>query len=115
MAAPNFKSLTVINGKTSPLVVTTTAADIVANPNGSNKVLKVNALYLSNTTVADEKISVTFKRGANSFHILKDVVVPKEASFDMLRKHIYLEEGDSIQISASAAGVEAVSGYEELA
>ena len=114
MAAPNFKSLSIINGKSSPLVVTTTAADIAANPNGSNKVLKVNALYISNTTAGDLKVNVTFKRATASFHITKDIVVPKEASFDLLRKHIYLEEGDSLQIQGSAIGMEAIAGYEEL-
>lgn len=115
MANPNFKSLSTINGKTNPAVVTTTAADIVANPVGSNKVMKVNSFYISNTASADEKISVMFKRGANSFHIAKNIVVPKEASLDLIRKHIYLDEGDSLQILGSATGMEAVVGYEELA
>jgi len=115
MAAPNFKSLSLINGKSSPKAVTVAAADIVANPNGSNKVLKVNALYISNTTAGDLKINVTFKRGVTSFHIANDIVIPKEASLDLLRKHVYLEENDSIQVKGSAVGLEALAAYEELA
>ncbi|MDP4836447.1 MAG: hypothetical protein NWS01_04770 [Burkholderiales bacterium] len=114
MAAPNIKSLTVINGKSAAQAVTTAAADLVVNTAASGKVLKVNAMYISNTTAGDLKVNVTFKRGATSFHIAKDIVVPKEASLDLLRKHIYLEEGDSIQVQGSAAGMEAVAGYEEL-
>ena len=114
MAAPNIKSLTVINGKSAAAAVTATAADLVANAAASGKVLKVNAMYISNTTAGDLKVNVTFKRGATSFHIAKDVVIPKEASFDVLRKHIYLEEGDSLQVQGSAVGMEAVAGYEEL-
>ncbi len=115
MASPNFKSLSVVNGKASPAVITVTAADLVANPSGSNKVMKVNAVYISNTTATTEKVSVTFKRGTASFHIAKDIDIPKGASLDLIRKHVYLEEGDSLQILGSAAGMEAVAGYEELA
>lgn len=114
MAAPNIKSLTVINGKSAAKVVTTAAADLVANAAASSKVLKVNAMYISNTTAGDLKVNVTFKRGSSSFHVAKDIIIPKEASLDLLRKHLYLEEGDSIQVQGSAAGMEAVAGYEEL-
>ena len=115
MANPNFKTIATVSGKTFAAVVTTTAADLVANAAASNKIMKVNALYISNTSANDLKVNVTFKRGANSFHVAKDIVVPKEASFDLLRKHIYLEEGDSIQVQGSATGLEALASVEELA
>ncbi len=115
MANPNFKALTTVSGKSFPAVVTTTAADIVPYAAASNKIMKVNALYTSNTTAGDLKVNVTFKRGATSYHIAKDIVIPKEASLDLIRKHVYLEEGDSIQIQGSATGLEAVASVEELA
>jgi hypothetical protein len=115
MANPNFKAISTVSGKTFAAVVTTTAADLVANAAASNKVMKVNALYISNTSSNDTKVNVTFKRGATSYHLAKDIVVPKEASFDLLRKHVYLEEGDSIQIQGAATGLEAVASVEELA
>ena len=115
MANPNFKAIATVNGRTFAAAVTTTAADLVVNAAASNKVMKANALYISNTTAAELKVNVTFKRGANSFHLAKDIVVPKEASFDLLRKHVYLEEGDSIQVQGSAAGLEALASVEELA
>ncbi len=114
MAAPNIKGLTLIHGKSAAVAVTGAAADIVANPAASGKVLKVNAMYISNTTAGDLKVNVTFKRAANSFHVAKDIIIPKEASLDLLAKHIYLEEGDSLQVQGSAVGLEAVAGYEEL-
>ena len=114
MAAPNIKGLTLIHGKSAAQAVTTAAVVLVANTAASGKVLKVNAMYISNTTAGDLKVNVTFKRGAASFHIAKDIVIPKEASLDLLRKHIYLEEGDSLQIQGSAIGMEAIAGYEEL-
>ena len=115
MANPNFKSLKAINGKTYAAAVTTTATDIVANAVGSNKVAKVNSFYVSNTTAADASVTVKFKRGANAFHIAKDIVIPAAASLDLMRKHIYLEEGDSLQVSGTAVGMEAVVGLEEMA
>ena len=114
MAQPNIKALTLIHGKSAAAAITTTAVDLVANAAASGKVLKVNAMYISNTTAGDLKVNVTFKRGANSFHVAKDIIIPKEASLDLLAKHIYLEEGDSLQAQGSAAGLEAVASYEEL-
>jgi hypothetical protein len=46
MAAPNIVSVSTITGKTVGLAVTTSATAIVANGAGSNKVFKVNALYV---------------------------------------------------------------------
>jgi len=115
MANPNFKSLTAINGKTYAAAVTTTATDIVANAVGSNKVMKVNSFYVSNTTAADSSATILLKRGAGSFHLAKNVVIPAGATFDLMRKHIYLDEGDSLQVSGAAAGMDAVVGAEEMA
>ena len=114
MSNPNIKAIAVVSGKSYPLAVTTVATNLIANAVASNKVLKVNALYVSNTTAGDLKINVMFVRGT-AFHIAKDIIVPKEASIDILRKHIYLEEGDRLQVQGSAAGLEAVASAEELA
>ncbi len=115
MSAPNIKALALIQGKTSAQAVTTTAADLVVNALGSSKCLKVNALYASNTTASDLKVSVIFKRGSILVYLTRNVVVPTEASFDILRKHVYLEEGDALQVVASAVGMDAIASYEELA
>jgi polyisoprenoid-binding protein YceI len=48
MAAPNIVNVSTITGKSAGIAVTTSAAAIVANGAGSNKVFKVNALYVSN-------------------------------------------------------------------
>jgi hypothetical protein len=48
MAAPNIVGVSTITGKSAGIAVTTSAAAIVANGAGSNKVFKVNALYVSN-------------------------------------------------------------------
>jgi hypothetical protein len=42
-------------------------------------------------------------------------VVPADAALDILSNHIYLEEGDSLRLTASASGdLEAVCSYEEI-
>ena len=122
MAAPNIVNVGTITGKSAGIAVTTSAAAIVANGAGSNKVFKVNALYVSNvdgTNNAD--VSVTFfDQSANagagvSYHIAKTIVVPADSSLDVLSKALYLEEGDELRIVASAASdIEAVVSYEEI-
>lgn len=118
MAAPNIVQVSTITGKTAGIAVTTSAAAIVANSAGSGKVLKVNALYVSNidgTNNAD--VSVTFYNADNttSYHIAKTVVVPADGSLDVLSKAIYLEEGDELKIAANAnSDLEAVASYEEI-
>lgn len=118
MAAPNIVSVSTITGKSAGIAVTTSAAAIVANGAGSNKVFKVNALYVSNvdgTNSAD--ISVTFYNADNttSYHLAKTVTVPADATLDVLTKAIYLEEGDELRLAASADGdIEAIVSYEEI-
>ncbi len=48
MAAPNIVDVTTIIGKTAVQAVGTSATAIVTNSAASGKVLKVNALYVSN-------------------------------------------------------------------
>lgn len=116
MAAPNIVNVATITGKTAVQAVGTSATAIVTNSSGSNKVLKVNALYVSNvdgTNSAD--ITVDLFRSSVAYRIAFTVVVPADAVLDVLSKAIYLEEGDSLRLTASAANdLEAVCSYEEI-
>ena len=47
MTAPNIVNVATITGKTAVQAVGTSAAAIVTNPGSSNKVFKINALYVS--------------------------------------------------------------------
>jgi len=118
MAAPNIVQVSTITGKTAGIAVTTSAAAIVANSAGSGKVLKVNALYVSNVDGTNNaEVSVTFYNADNttSYHIAKTVIVPADGSLDVLSKAIYLEEGDELKIAANAdSDLEAVASYEEI-
>lgn len=116
MAAPNIVSVATLTAKTAVQAVGTSATAIVSNAASSGKVMKINALYISNvdgTNNAD--INVDIYRSSTAYHIAKTVVVPADATLDVISKAIYLEEGDSLRLTANAASdLEAVCSYEEL-
>lgn len=117
MAAPNIVQVSTITGKTSVLAVTTSATAIVTNSAASNKVFKVNALYVSNvdgTNAADVNVDI-FNATSGAFHIARTVSVPADATLDVISKSIYLEEGWALRLTASAnSDLEAVCSYEEI-
>lgn len=116
MAAPNIVNVTTITGKTAVQAVGTTATAIVENTAASGKVLKVNALYVSNVDGTDNaEINVDIFRGSTAYHIGKTIVVPADATLDVVSKAIYLEEGDALRLTAgTASDLEAVCSYEEI-
>jgi hypothetical protein len=116
MAAPNIVNVATITGKTAVQAVGTSATAIVTNSSGSNKVLKVNALYVSNVDGTNNaEITVDLFRSSVAYRIAFTVIVPADAVLDVLSKAIYLEEGDSLRLTAGAANdLEAVCSYEEI-
>jgi hypothetical protein len=116
MAAPNIVNVVTITGKTAVQAVGTSATAIVTNSGSSGKVFKVNALYIANidgTTSAE--ITVDLFRSSTAYPIASTVTVPADASLDLMSKAIYLEEGDTLRCTASAAGdLTAVCSYEEI-
>lgn len=116
MAAPNIVNVSTITGKTAVQAVGTSATAIVSNSAGSNKVFKVNALYVSNVDGTNNAtINVDVFRSSVAYHIAKTITVPADATIDVLTKAVYLEEGDSLRLTASVSGdLEAVCSYEEI-
>jgi hypothetical protein len=116
MANPNIVNVTSIYGKTAVQAVGTSATAIVSNGAGSGKVLKINAIYVANVDgTSNADITVDLYRGSTPYRIAYTVVVPADATLDVISKSIYLEEGDSIRLTASASGdLEAVCSYEEI-
>ena len=116
MAAPNVVNVGTITGKTAVQAVGTSATAIVENTAASGKVFKVNALYVSNvdgTNNAD--VTIDLFRSSTAYHIAKTLVVPADATIDVLTKAIYLEEGDALRLTANAVSdVEAICSYEEI-
>ena len=117
MAAPNIVNVATITGKTAVQAVTTTATAIVSNGAGSNQVLKINALYVANVDGTNNaEITVDLFRSSVAYRIAFTVVVPADAVLDVISKAIYLEEGDSLRLTANAnSDLEAVCSYEIIA
>jgi len=125
MANPNIVNVTTINGVTTGMSVTTAAigtqhsnsANAIAhNTASSDKVFKINALYISNIDGASAvSVDVATSDGTSAFHITKGVSIPADSTLDVLNKPIYLNEGVGLYLAASAAGdAEAVVSYEEI-
>jgi len=116
MAAPNIVNVTTITGKTAVHAVTTSANSIITNSDASNQVYKVNSVYVSNvdgTNAAEVNIDVF--RDSTAFHVVKTLIVPADATVDVLSKSIYLEEGDALRIAANTTNrLEVVASYEEI-
>jgi hypothetical protein len=119
MANPNIAELSTIQGKTVGQAVGTSAAAIVTNSSSSGKIFKINSLVISNidgTNNADITATV-YKNQSTEFHLAKTITVPADATLVLVSKDtsIYLEENDSIRLTASAASdLEAVCSYEEI-
>ena len=116
MTAPNIISITSMVGKTAVQAVGISPTDIVTNSAASNKVYKINALYVSNVDGTNAAtVNVDIYRSSVAYHIAKTVSIPADATLDVLSKAIYLEEGDSLRLTASVASdLEAVCSYEEI-
>jgi uncharacterized protein YajQ (UPF0234 family) len=118
MAAPNIVNTTTILGSTDVMSVTTTATAITTNSAASGKVYKVNSLIVSNvdgTNAAD--VTVDIFRSSTAYRLASTISVPADATLVVISKEtgIYLEEGDSIRLTASANGdLQAVCSYEEI-
>ena len=118
MAAPNIVGVTQIYGRTLGFALTNSNSDIVINPTSSNKVYKINSIYVSNvdgTANADVTISFYDASSTTSFKLMNTVVIPADTTLDVLSKSIYLEEGDKITGLASTNGdLEVIISYEEI-
>lgn len=118
MAAPNIVNVTTIIGKTAVQSIGTSATAIVTNSAASGKVLKINSLVIANidgTNVAD--VTVDLFRSSVAYKIASTVTVPADATLVVISKDtsIYLEEGDTLRLTASAAGdLQGVCSYEEI-
>lgn len=116
MSAPNIVNVTTITGKTAVQAVGTSATAIVTNSASSNKVFKVNALYVSNVDGTNNaNINVDLFRSSVAYHIAKTITVPADSTLDIISKPIYLEEGDALRLTASVVSdLEAVCSFEEI-
>lgn len=105
MAAPNIVSVQNITGKTNSINVTTTPSALVANGQNSGQVYKVNYVLATNISGVPTDITVDlFRNNTTTFPLAFTVTVPEKSTMVIIGKDtaVYLEEYDSIRISASA-------------
>lgn len=118
MAAPNIVNVANIVAKTAVQAVTTTATDIVANAGSSNTVVKLNGLIVSNVNgTSAATITASVFRSSTEYKVAHVISVPAGSTLVVLDKttSIYLEEGDSLRLTASANSfLHAVCSYEVL-
>lgn len=118
MAAPNIVNVTTITAKTAVQAVSTSATDIVANAGSSGTVVKLNDLLVANVNgTAAANITASVYRSATQYYVAYLISVPAGATLAVLDKtsSIYLEEGDSLRLTASVNSyLHAVCSYEIL-
>jgi len=73
-------------------------------------------LYISNVDGTDNaEVNVDIFRSSTAYHIAKTIVVPADATLDVISKAVYLEEGDTLRLTANAASdLQGVCSYEEI-
>jgi len=116
MAAPNLINSTAIYGKTAVLVVPATATALLTNSSGSGKVLKVNALYVSNVDgTSNYTLTMDIFRSSVAYRIGYVIIIPAASTLDVINKPLYLEEGDVLRVTGSTVSkLEAVCSYEDI-
>jgi hypothetical protein len=116
MANPNIVNVTSILGKTAVANVSTVSSNVVVNSAGSNTIVKINTLMVSNiNATATFDFSATVFRSSIDYPLASTIAIPSDASLVVLSKDtaIYLEEGDAIRCLASAnSAMVAVCSYE---
>lgn len=116
MAQPNIVSVTTIRGNTEVANVTNISSNLVTNLASSDKVLKVNALYMTNiNTSTSSNSTIAILRSGVEYYLGKSIVVPAASTLDVISKSVYLQEGDALRVSASANNfIQAIASYEEI-
>lgn len=129
MAAPNVVAVATITAKTNFISLADTSANaVISNPASSNKVMKINTIFVANddgSNSATIDLIMHNKDGGptdspaptKSIEIAKTVSIPPGATAVILDKNsaLYLEEDHSIYATASAANdLNVFCSYEEI-
>ena len=116
MAAPNIVNVTTITAKTVlDADIAASEVDFLANGSSSGKVNVLNIANIDGTNAATIKVGI--KRSSTTHYIAFAINIPEASTLVVIGKDngVYLEEGDTLTIEASAAGdLSAVCSYEEI-
>jgi hypothetical protein len=122
MANPNLISANLILGKTTGFLLSNTSVlQVLNNPSNSGKTFKINTLNIANYSAATACTSVLFYTSASlagtPIPITANTSIPAGVTLTIIDKstQYYLEENDSLGVSATIANVLIVScSYEEI-
>lgn len=120
MAAPNIVNVSQINANTNLANVTTVVANVVTNAASSGRTYKINNIQLSNYSASSILANVIFNRSSASpasYYIAGSISIPATSTLVVVAKDtsFYMEEGDVLQMSASAnSSVHGVVSYEVI-
>ena len=125
MAAQNIVNISTLTGKTTYVNLTTTGStSVLSNASGSNRVYKINSLFVSNTDTANAvNITINYydsssvSAATTSGSLAGTITVPAKSNLVILDKTtaLYLEENDAIgAIAGTAAKLTVVCSYEDI-
>ena len=117
MAHPNLNNPGNVEGLSVATPVGTSATTIVSNGTASSATIRIVSLYCANIDGASAAdVTVKLATGTNAWSIASTVSVPADATVEVVSgRPLYLKEGDSLTVTASAAGdIEAVASYEKI-
>jgi Ethanolamine utilization protein EutJ (predicted chaperonin) len=117
MANPNIVNVTQIYGVSNVAALTSSTANIVTNPSGSNEVLKLNSVSVGNYSSGNITCNVMINRSGTVYYFAGNVTVPSYSTLIVVGKDngVYLNEGDVLQANcnASSAGT-IIASYDEI-
>tara|TARA_R100001509_G_C4873149_1_gene217477 strand:- start:1202 stop:1588 length:387 start_codon:yes stop_codon:yes gene_type:complete len=127
MTAPNIVNVSTITAKTNFITLADTNANaVISNPASSNKVMKINTLFVANDDgsnsatidlIMHDKDGGPTDSPTKSIEIAKTVTIPAGSTAVILDKNsaLYLEEDHSIYATASVANdLNVFVSYEEI-
>ena len=118
MANPNLLNIISAYGKTAVFTVSTTPTAVLSNLPASNKVYKINSIFISNTNPdTPTAVSIDLFRAGSGYKIASTINVENDSSLVALGKDtgVYLAEGDALRCSAEDDGyLTGVISYEIL-
>ena len=119
MTAPNLLNLTSITGKTIAYNGTTSTVNMITNPANSNKLIKINAIIVTNVDgTNDATVRVGITTPNTQAFLAHDLNIPALTTLVLIDKSssFYLEESEILYGSASAnLDLNIAISYEELA
>lgn len=108
---PNITAVTNLQGQTTGNSGVTTETSVVTVSN-ANHTYKVNAILIANdSTTAATEVDVQFHNGTSGFTFVNNVSIPAKASLDVLSSPMYVNNNESIKVTATT-GVTVVVSYE---